>query len=113
MTMDWISLNKAEQIEQLVADSKTVPQVIFKHSTRCGTSAMVLSRLERSKELPAAKYYFLDLLSNRQLSNLVADRFKVEHESPQLLLIRNGECVYEESHMGISVEDLTEQTLPS
>ncbi|MBV9988459.1 MAG: bacillithiol system redox-active protein YtxJ [Chitinophagaceae bacterium] len=111
--MDWISLTATDQIDQLVEKSKTVPQVIFKHSTRCGTSAMVLSRFERAQELPGADYYFLDLIRFRQLSNLVSDRFQVPHESPQLLLIKNGACVYDESHMGITIDELTEQTAQS
>jgi bacillithiol system protein YtxJ len=111
--MDWISLTSAEQIDQLVDKSKTVPQVIFKHSTRCGTSSMVLSRFERAQDLPGADYYFLDLISYRKLSNAVSERFQVPHESPQLLLIKDGECVYDESHMGITIDELTEQATQS
>lgn len=107
--MNWIPLTNEEQLTGLIEKSNTVPQVIFKHSTRCGTSSMVLSRLERS-EMPASiDFYFLDLIRHRELSNRVAELFHVYHESPQLLLIKNGQCTYDESHMGIRMDELVEQ----
>lgn len=107
--MNWIPLTTEAQLEQLLVRSSEVPQVIFKHSTRCGTSSMVLSRLERSAAPEGIEFHFLDLLAHRQLSNAIAEKLKVHHESPQILLIKNGECVYDESHMGISIDDLSEQ----
>jgi len=84
------------------------PQVIFKHSTRCGISAMAKSRLERSTPVENADFYYLDLINYRSLSRKVAEEFNVYHESPQVLVIRNGECIYDESHLGISMEDIKE-----
>ncbi|MEL6537590.1 MAG: bacillithiol system redox-active protein YtxJ [Bacteroidota bacterium] len=83
--------------------------VIFKHSTRCSISAMALNRLERDfdqEQLEGVPVYFLDLISFRELSNRVAEEFSVMHQSPQVLLIKNGQCVYDDSHMGISFNDL-------
>jgi len=82
------------------------PQVIFKHSTRCGTSAWAKGRLERSKPAEDIDFYFLDVISGRNLSRTVAEQFHVHHESPQILIIRNGECIYDESHHGISMDDI-------
>ena len=107
--MNWIPLTKEEQLTHIIERSATVPQVIFKHSTRCGTSSMVLSRLERSAEPGSIDFYFLDLIHYRNISNKITELFNVYHESPQILLIRNGECIYDESHMGISMDELTEQ----
>ncbi len=106
--MNWIPLNKEEQLEQIRERSSIVPQVIFKHSTRCGTSSMVLDRLERSKTPEKIDFYFLDLIRHRDISNKISEQFHVYHESPQLLLIKNGECVYDESHMGIRMDELEE-----
>lgn len=107
--MNWIPLTTEEQLIQIQERSATVPQVIFKHSTRCGTSSMVLSRLERSDAPASVDFYFLDLIRYRNISNKIAEVFNVYHESPQILLIRNGECVYDESHMGIRMDELIEQ----
>ena len=107
--MNWIPLTQPGQLTNIVERSFTIPQVIFKHSTRCGTSAMILSRLERSAAEGNIEFYFLDLIKYRDISNQVADQFGVYHESPQLLLIKNGECTYDESHMGISMDELAEQ----
>jgi bacillithiol system protein YtxJ len=107
--MNWITLTNEAQLEELVNRSYSTPQVIFKHSTRCGTSAMVLSRLEKSAVPSDMDFYFLDLLRHRDVSNRIAEQFSVHHESPQVLLIRNGECIYDESHMAIRMEDLAEQ----
>lgn len=67
---------------------------------------MVLSRIERSWNNHPTKAYFLDLISYREISNLIADEFHVEHESPQVLLIKGGQSVYDASHMAISVDEI-------
>lgn len=70
---------------------------------------MALNRLERDfdqEQLEGVPVYFLDLISFRELSNRVAEEFSVMHQSPQVLLIKNGQCVYDDSHMGISFNDL-------
>lgn len=107
--MNWIPLNSSETLEQLINLSEQKPQVIFKHSTRCSISSVAKSRLEKSQAPADASFYYLDLLSNRQLSNSVAERFGIEHESPQILLIKNGKCVYDESHTGINMDEINDQ----
>ena len=107
--MSWIRLTSPEQLEEIRHLSGSVPQVIFKHSTRCSISSMVQNRLERSGLPKGIQFYHLDLLAYRNLSDQIAADFKVDHQSPQVLLIRNGECVYEESHQGISMNELVEQ----
>lgn len=107
--MNWITLHSESQLEQLKATSAMQPVVIFKHSTRCGTSALIKSRLERTATPQDMAFYYLDLLRHRQLSNKIADEYNVPHESPQVLLIRNGICIYDESQIGISMEELMEQ----
>lgn len=107
--MNWIPLTSETQLEQIRQQSATRPQLIFKHSTRCSISSMVRSRLEKSAPLLHIDFYCLDLIAYRSISGLVAETFQVYHESPQVLLIRNGECIYEESHNGICMEDIAEQ----
>jgi bacillithiol system protein YtxJ len=104
--MNWIPLQSESQLEDIKAKSANRPQLIFKHSTRCSTSAVVKGRLERAKNPESIDFYYLDLLSFRPISNRVADLFRIDHESPQVLLIRNGECVYDESHMGITMDEI-------
>jgi len=104
--MNWIPLTSPEQLEEIRIKSKEKPQVIFKHSTRCSISSMALSRLERSESVAGIDFYYLDLIAYRNISAKIAEIFEVEHESPQLLLVRNGECIYDESHYGITMEDV-------
>jgi len=111
MVMNWIPLTTEDQLSRIIEKSATVPQVIFKHSTRCGTSSVVLSRLERSNTPENIDFNFLDLVSYRNISRKVSEDFKVSHESPQVLLIKNGECIYDESHLGISMDELAEQAM--
>ena len=106
--MHWIHLTDDEQLKQIISKSQIRPQVIFKHSTRCSISAVALQRLQKVSQPSDIDFYFLDLLSYRNLSNKIADIFKVPHESPQVLVIRDGNCVYEESHMGISMNEIVE-----
>lgn len=107
--MNWIPLNAEAQLAEIKEKSKERPQVIFKHSTRCSISAVTKSRLDKETNPADMDFYFLDLISFRTISNKVAEYFNVYHESPQVLVIRNGECVYDESHMGISMKAITSQ----
>ena len=104
--MDWKALDREDQIEEIIALSQDKPQIILKHSTTCSISGMVKSRLERSEIVEEADYYLLDLLSYRAVSNLVADKFGVHHESPQVLVIAKGKCIYNESHYGIMADEI-------
>lgn len=104
----WIDLNAMEQLDAIVEKSKTKPQFIFKHSTRCGVSRMVISQLKRDYQLSKndADLYYLDLLAYRPISNAIAERFQVMHQSPQLVVVKNGVVVAHESHSGINNMDL-------
>ena len=104
--MDWKALTTEAQLEQIKADSFQRPQVIFKHSTRCSISSVALQRLQKGGQPAELDFYFLDLIAYRSLSNKVAEVFKVHHESPQVLIIKDGECIYDESHLGISMHDI-------
>lgn len=109
--MNWISLQHEHQLAEIRNKSNSRPQVIYKHSVRCGVSSVVKNRLERAK-LPAdIDYYYLDIIHFRSISNKIAEDFKVYHESPQVLVIRNGECVYDESHMGITAHEIEVQAM--
>ena len=107
--MNWINITSTDQLQTIQQQSHERPQVIFKHSTRCSISSMVLKRLEREGKPENMDFYYLDLIKNRDISNKVAELFNVFHESPQVLLIKNGECVYDESHYGITMDAITAQ----
>ena len=107
--VNWIELNAIQQLENIKELSKIRSQVIFKHSTRCAISSMALQRLERISPPDQIDFYFLDLLRYRSVSNKIAVEFYVHHQSPQILLIRNMECIYEESHGGIEMEEIVAQ----
>ncbi len=110
--MKWNTLDSLEKLESLNTESKSTKVVIFKHSTRCSISAMALNRLERSfkeGEFGEAKSYFLDLIKHRNISDKIANLFSVPHESPQVLVISNGECIYNASHSDISYTEIVEK----
>jgi bacillithiol system protein YtxJ len=109
--MNWIALTTEDQLKQIRTKSAERPQVIFKHSIRCGISALAKSRLERAEASGDIDFYYLDLINNRNLSRKVAEEFNVYHESPQILIIKNGQCVYDESHMGISMDAIEEHAM--
>lgn len=103
--MNWITLESAEQVKEI--KQKPGYSIIFKHSVRCSSSLMAKRRLELDKDsvpqdLPL---YFLDLIRHRELSNQIAHDFQVHHESPQLLVIKDGECILDQSHGGISLDE--------
>src|SRR5690606_22830404 len=107
--MEWKVLEGENQLGEIVNLSAVRPQVIFKHSTRCSISSVAKGRLDRAPEPPEADFYYLDLIRHRALSNKIAEVFRVEHESPQVLLIKDGQCIYHESHLAITMEDIQQQ----
>ena len=107
--MNWITLKSPDQLEALRAESKNQTIVIFKHSTRCSISSMSLDRLLRNwKQGDEEKVepYYLDLISFRALSDQIEDEFGVEHASPQVILVKDGKAVYDNSHFGISYSEI-------
>lgn len=111
--INWIPLEKKEQLDDIIERSKDVTCLIFKHSTSCSISAMAKYRLEGNWPFDNNKIepYYLDLLRYRPISSQIAETFSVYHESPQVLLIKDGECFYDESHLDISVEEISEVTV--
>lgn len=105
----WIPLVSIEQLDEIAEKSKTRTQLIFKHSTTCGISRMVLNMFTGSYSLgDEHDIYFLDLHAHRDVSNEVQHKFQVMHQSPQLLIIKSGEVTYHTSHGAIADTDLTQ-----
>ena len=105
--MNWNTITEENQLNQIKQESLDVPVVIFKHSTRCSISSMAMSRFERAwDDTKGIKPYYLDLIQYRKISNLIADIFGVMHQSPQVIVLKAGEVVHTDSHMGISVKDI-------
>ena len=104
----WITLNSLDQLEGIEKKSLSKPQFIFKHSTTCGISRMVINMFKSSYDLTEnqADLYYLDLHAFREVSNEVGYRFQVMHQSPQLLVIKNGNTVAHASHGAIGEIDL-------
>ncbi|PJA07289.1 MAG: bacillithiol system redox-active protein YtxJ [Flavobacteriales bacterium CG_4_10_14_0_2_um_filter_32_8] len=107
--MNWIALKSESDLNQLIELSFQTEFgiAIFKHSTRCSISSVAKMRLSSfwnyGEELPI---YYLDILSFRTISKIIAEQFDVNHESPQLIIIKNGKAIYTASHLEISVKDL-------
>ena len=100
MNKIWSNLTEESQIAEIIALSNSTPVYIFKHSTTCGISAQAKENVEisfKNTDKPFLLYY-LDLLKYRSISNEVASKFNVHHQSPQLILVHNGEVTFTTSH---------------
>lgn len=104
--INWLILNSEEQLKQLIEDSQKETILIFKHSTRCSISSMAKTRLEREWDIDNAKIYYLDLITYRNVSNLIEEELNVPHQSPQIIMVKNGKAIYNASHSSISVNNL-------
>jgi bacillithiol system protein YtxJ len=110
--MKWNELTDLKQLALIDEESRSHPVLILKHSTRCSISSLALNRIESNwKEEfgDRLKPYYLDLLKHRDVSNAIASRYGVEHESPQVLVISDGKCIYTESHNGIRLQEILGQ----
>ena len=108
--MEWNKLSEIEQLEEINKASFETPVMIFKHSTRCSISSSALNRVERNwnneQDDVKVKPYYLDLIAYRNISNEIAKKWNIEHQSPQVLVIKNGTCIYTETHMGINYDEI-------
>jgi len=105
----WNDLTSESQLDEILSASEDKTVVVLKHSTRCGISRMVLKNFETEYSLTdtdPVELYFLDLLKHRDISNAIAEKFKVMHESPQLIVLKNREVVHHASHQAISAATL-------
>ena len=105
--IDWIELTDLGQLNEISTLSNEKPVAIFKHSTRCSISRMALKQFENEFDSSdKVTLYFLDLIAHRDVSNEIAHRFGVTHQSPQLILINDGKAIYNVSHSDIDAEEL-------
>lgn len=105
--MTWRALTDLGQLNEIVDESTEKPVVIFKHSTRCSISRMALRQFEQEFNLEGKVVpYYLDLLEHRDISNEIANRFGVYHQSPQLIVIKDGKAIYDRSHESIDATKL-------
>jgi bacillithiol system protein YtxJ len=95
----WRALEDLNTLDAIIQASSEHPVVIFKHSTRCGVSKMALRQFEQDYPKNHEDHlYLLDLLEHREVSNAIAEKLGVVHQSPQVLVVRNGHSVYDASH---------------
>jgi bacillithiol system protein YtxJ len=104
----WNSLTDLSQIDEIVKKSFNKTQLVFKHSTRCSISRTALSKFERNfdNDNKSMDLFYLDLLENRLISNKIAEQFNIEHQSPQVLVIKNGNCVFTATHNVIDADEV-------
>ena len=106
--MNWREFTTEEALQEIKTRSAEKPQVIFKHSTKCSISSMAKSRLERAAVPEGIEFNYLDLIAHRNVSAKIAEVFDVEHASPQVLIIKDGACIYDESHNAINMDEIVE-----
>lgn len=108
--MKWNIISNLSQLDEINEESNNQKILIFKHSTRCSISSSALNRIERKwnneDDDLKIKPFYLDLIVNRNISNSIAQQWNIEHQSPQVLIISKGKCVYNESHMGIDYNEI-------
>ena len=105
--INWNNLTDLGQLNEIITNSTDKPVAIFKHSTRCSVSRMALKQFENEFDSSdKVTPYFLDLIAYRDVSNEIANRFGVQHQSPQLILIKEGKAIYNASHSDIDAEAL-------
>lgn len=101
--LNWIPLKSIDQLMDIVKTTHDKPILLFKHSTRCSISAMAKSSLERNWSTGAdlCDTYLLDLLAHRDVSDKISEITGLRHESPQAIVLKGDEIIYDDSHSGI------------
>lgn len=110
--MPWKVLDSLEGLDAIIEASSSQPQLIFKHSTRCGISSSAKTRLEQSLEALEAQFavHYLDLIAFRPVSNAIAERLGVAHQSPQVIVVDQGRSVLNLTHYNIQTPEILNVT---
>ncbi len=112
--MNWHPLTTSDQLNSIDQASQQQLQLILKHSTRCSISSAALSRIERNWQDEDSKKInpnYLDLIQYRDVSNFIASHYGIEHQSPQILIIKNGKCIYSATHFDINYQEIMSQSI--
>jgi bacillithiol system protein YtxJ len=108
-SFNWVELISEAQLMDLINESETKTIVLFKHSTRCSISSSAIYRYENGvKQTDDVKHVYLDLIQYRPISNLIASELNVEHQSPQVIILKNKEVVFTTSHNGITADSVND-----
>lgn len=105
--MNWKKLESIADLDAALEASNDQAVALFKHSTRCSVSSMAKRLLESDWNLDIDAYY-LDLIAHREVSNAIAERLNIQHQSPQMIVVKNGAAIYDASHGSIRVADIAE-----
>ena len=101
--MIWNSLNDFQEFESKLESGEKFG--VFKHSTRCSISSMAKSRLDKVES--SFPVYLVKVVEERSLSNEIAEKSGVVHQSPQVLVFENGKCIFDASHMMVNAESFS------
>lgn len=109
--VNWQNLTELTELDDIIEASKSTPVLILKHSTRCSISIMAKRELDTNWDIETSDLntYYLDLLKYRPISNQIAEVFDIQHQSPQVLLIKDGVCVYSATHSDINARTIKQQ----
>lgn len=107
-SLNWTLIETIEALEKAIARTNDRPALFFKHSTRCSISSMALSRFEKEwNDENHCDLYFIDLISHRDVSNKLSEETNIVHQSPQVIVVKEGSAVYDASHSGIDANEIT------
>jgi bacillithiol system protein YtxJ len=107
----WQKISQASQVDSIIESSSERPQLIYKHSHRCSVCFVAKGDLEQSSEdiLEHADMHFVNVVNNREASDYIASELDVRHESPQVILVDQGEVVWHASHGSIEAEEILDE----
>ncbi|MBE9462456.1 bacillithiol system redox-active protein YtxJ [Dyadobacter subterraneus] len=103
--MNWITLTSEKEVEALTNLRELA--LIYKHSPRCMTSLMAFRNMKSGSESDySIPFYMVDVIQNRDISRLIAEKFNIRHESPQVLIVKDGKCIFDTSHESIVLKNI-------
>lgn len=102
MMAKFIKLKTVEHLDELFQKSHEEPVVIFKHSVTCPISSHVYSEVAEIN----AEVNLVVVQTERSISNAIAERTGIRHESPQAIVLKDGKPVYHASHYDVTAEEV-------
>lgn len=102
-------ISTLEQLDAVIQSSNKQPVLLFKHSTQCPISANALAELEQFSHTEDAEDVLIrvvHVIEDRPVSNEIADRYQIKHESPQAFWIKDEQVLWHASHRAITSEAL-------
>lgn len=102
------NFRETTHLSEILEESNKSPVIIFKFSSECGTSERLQKEFEENMDNKKINnpIFLVTVQKQKVLSQKIEEYFGIKHESPQVIMLKNGKVTYHENHFKIKVLEI-------